>query len=63
MLLLNKLIVIFKISFFTSAADVKMEIAVLVRSLKPSILSLNCFQTDKTVWGVGSAKVAEQKFP
>ena len=37
-----------------SAADVKMEIPVLVRSLKSSILSSTSFQTGKTFWGVVS---------
>ena len=35
-----------------SAADVKMEIPVLVRSLKSSILSSTSFQMGKTFWGV-----------
>ena len=38
-----------------SAADVKMEIPVLVRSLKTSILSATSLQMDKTFWGVTSA--------
>ena len=33
-------------------ADVKMEIPVLVRSLKSSILSSTSFQMGKTFWGV-----------
>ena len=37
------------------AADVKMEIPVLVRSLKTSILSSTSFQMGKTFWGVVSA--------
>ena len=41
----------------TSAADVKIEIPVLVRSLKSSILSSNSFQIGKTFWGVGSLGV------
>ena len=44
-----------------SAADVKMEIPVLVRSLKSSILSSTRFQMDKTVWGVGSAAVEQSR--
>ena len=35
-----------------SAADVKMEIPVLVRSLKSSILSSTSLQMGKTFWGV-----------
>ena len=44
-----------------SAADVKMEIPVLVRSLKSSILSSTSFQMDKTFWGVGSAAVVQSR--
>ena len=44
-----------------SAADVKMEIPVLVRSLKSSILSSTSFQMDKTVWGVVSAAVEQSR--
>ena len=36
-----------------SAADVKIEIPVLVRSLKSSILSSTSFQMGETFWGVG----------
>ena len=42
-----------------SAADVKMEIPVLVQSLKSSILSSTNFQKNKTFWSVVSA-AAEQ---
>ena len=42
-----------------SAADVKMEIPVLVQSLKSSILSSTSFQMDKTVCGVVSAAVEQ----
>ena len=42
-----------------SAVDVKMEILVLARSLKSSILNSTNFLLDKTFWGVGSA-VADQ---
>ena len=44
-----------------SAADVKMEIPVLVRSLKSSILSSTSFQMDKTFWGVVSAAVEQSR--
>ena len=40
-----------------SEAYAKMEIPVLVRSLKSSILSSNSFQVGKTFWGVVSAAV------
>ena len=40
-----------------SAADVKMEMPVHVRSLKSSILSSASFQIGNTFWGVGSAAV------
>ena len=36
-----------------------MEIPVLVRSLKSSILSSTSFQMDKTFWGVVSAAVEQ----
>ena len=38
-----------------SAADIKMETSVLVRSLKSRILSSTSFQMGKTFWGVVSA--------
>ena len=41
------------------AADVKMEIQVLARSLKSSILSSTSFQMGKTFWGVVSAAVEQ----
>ena len=44
-----------------SAADVKMEIPVLVRSLKSSILSSTSFQLGKTFWGVVSAAVEQSR--
>ena len=44
-----------------SAADVKMEILVLVRSLKSSILSSTSIQMGKTFWGVGSAAVEQSR--
>ena len=44
-----------------SAADVEMEIPVLVQSLKSSILSSTSFQLDKTVWGVVSAAVEQSR--
>ena len=47
--------------YVKSAADVKMEIPVLVRSLKSSILSSTSFQMDKTVWGVVSAAVEQSR--
>ena len=40
-----------------SAADVKMEMPVLVRSLMSSTLNLTSSQLDDTLWGVGSAVV------
>ena len=43
-----------------SAADVNMEIPVLVRSLKLSILSSTSFQMGKTNWGGVSAAVVER---
>ena len=42
-----------------SAADVQMEIPVLVRSLKSSILSSTSFQMGKTFWGVVGAAVEQ----
>ena len=44
-----------------SAAYVKMEIPVLVRSLKSSILSSTSFQMGKTFWGVVSAAVEQSR--
>ena len=44
-----------------SAADVKMEIPVFVRSLKSSILSSTSFQMGKTFWGVVSATVEHSR--
>ena len=44
-----------------SAADVKMEIPVLVRSLKSSILSSTSFQVGKTFWEVVSAAVEQSR--
>ena len=44
-----------------SAADVKMEIPVLVRSLKSSILSSTSFQKGKTFWGMVSAAVEQSR--
>ena len=44
-----------------SAADVKMAIPVLVRSLKSSILSSTNFQMGKAFWGVGSAAVEQSR--
>ena len=44
-----------------SAADVKMEIPVLVRSLKSSILSSTSLQMDKTFGGVVSAAVEQSR--
>ena len=46
---------------FELAADVKMEIPVLVRSLKSSILSPTSFQMGKTFWGVASAAVEQSR--
>ena len=43
------------------AADVKMEIPVLVRTLKSSILSSTSFQMGKTVWRVVSAVVEQSR--
>ena len=42
-------------------ADVKMELPVLIRSLKSSILGSTSFQMGKTVWGVGSAAVEQSR--
>ena len=44
-----------------SAADVKMEIPVLARSLQSSILSFTSSQMGKTFWGVGSAAVEQTR--
>ena len=44
-----------------SAADVKMEIPVLVRSLKSSILSSTNFQMGKSLWGVASVAVEQSR--
>ena len=44
-----------------SAADVKMEIPVLVQSLKSSILGSTSFQMSKTFWGVVSAAVEQSR--
>ena len=44
-----------------SGADVKMEIPVLVRSLKSSILSSTSFQRGKTFRGVVSAAVEQSR--
>ena len=44
-----------------SVADVKMEIPILVWSLKSSILSSTSFQTGKTFWGVVSAAVEQSR--
>ena len=44
-----------------SPADVKMEIPVLVQSLKSSILSSTSFQMGKTFWGVVSAAVEQSR--
>ena len=48
-------------TYVNAAADVKMEIPVLVRSLKSSILSSTSFQMGKTFWGVGSASVEQSR--
>ena len=45
--------------FAMSTADVKMEIPVLVRQLKPSILSPTRFQLDNTFWAVVSVAVKQ----
>ena len=44
-----------------SAVDVKMEIPVLVLSLKSSILSSTSFQMGKTFWGGVSAAVEQSR--
>ena len=44
-----------------SAADVKMEIPVLVQSLKSSITSSTSLQMGKTFWGVVSASVEQSR--
>ena len=44
-----------------SAADVKMEIPVLMRSLKSSILSSTSLQMGKTFWGVVNAAVEQSR--
>ena len=41
--------------------DVKMEIPVLVRSLKSSILSSSSSQLNETFWGVVSAAVEQSR--
>ena len=41
------------------AADVKMKIPVLMKSLKSSILSSTSFQLDNIFWGVGRATVEQ----
>ena len=46
---------------YQSAADVKMEIPVLVWSLMSSILSSISFQRDNTLWGVVSAAVEQSR--
>ena len=38
-----------------------MEMPVLVRTLKSSILNSTNFQTDETFWGVGSAAVEQSR--
>ena len=45
----------------TSAADGKMEIPVLIRSLKSSILSSTSSQFDDTFWGAMSAAVEQSR--
>ena len=47
--------------FIMSAADVKMDLPVLVRSLKSSILSSTSFQMGKTFCGVVSAAVEQSR--
>ena len=44
-----------------SAADVKIEIPVLIRSLKSNILSSISFQMGKTFWGVVSAALEQSR--
>ena len=41
--------------------SVKMEVQVLVQSLKSSILSSTSFQRDKTFWDVGSVAVEQSR--
>ena len=48
-------------TFKLSAADVKMEIPVLVRSLKSSIFCSTSLQMGKTFWGVVSAAVEQSR--
>ena len=50
-----------EIILIPNAADVKMEIPVLVRSLKSSILSSTIFQMSKTFWRVVSAAVEQSR--
>ena len=47
--------------YYESAADVKMEKQVRVRSLKSSILSSTSFQMGKTFWGVANAAVEQSR--
>ena len=51
----------FRSEYDKSAADVKIEIPVLVRSLKSSILSSTSFQIGKTSWGVASAAIEQSR--
>ena len=44
-----------------SAADVKMEKPVLVRSLKSSVLSSTSLQMGKTIWELVSAVVEQSR--
>ena len=44
-----------------AAADVKMEIPVLVQSLKSSILSSTSFQKGTAFWGVVRAAVEQSR--
>ena len=46
---------------FRKTADFKMEIPVLVRSLKSSNLSSTSFDIDKTFWGEGSMLLSRRK--
>ena len=55
------LLVIMPYIGFIEAADVKMEILVLVHSLKSSILSSTSVQMGKTFWGVVSAAVEQSR--
>ena len=50
-----------ELSYQNVRADVKMEIPVLVRSLKSSILSSTSLQMGKTFWGVVSAAVEQSR--